>query len=176
MPDFFCCWIKLSYLINLNLYYFLQNFPSLSIQFWSSIDFVSSLLFSQSLMDLPLTNFWFCLINKNCTKMNDLIAATSVRSSCSSVWRFEILSGDGAVREVFCITEKKGSELWGGSIIDLVSVVKNEFAPLNVLLTNLPSSSSCKIICCKYCTESSFRFFSLTRKLWLLFKSGRLLT
>ena len=64
--------------------------------------------------------------------MNDLIAATSVRSSCSSVWRLAILSGNGLVRGVSCVTGKKVLGLWGRLVIDLVSVVKHESAPLNV--------------------------------------------
>ena len=67
-------------------------------------------------------------------------------------------SGDGVARGVSCVTGKKGSGLWGGSAIALVSVIKNESAPLSVLLTSLPSSSSCKFSCCKYCSESSFSF------------------
>ena len=112
--------------------------------------FSSSQLFSQSRIDCLVTNFWFCLINKNCSGMNDLIAATSVRSSCSSVWRLEILSGNSVVRRVSCVTGKNILGLWVRLVIDLVSVVKHESAHLNVLLTSLPSSSSCKIICCKY--------------------------
>ena len=95
--------------------------------------------------------------------MIDFTAATFIQSSCSSVWRWETLSGDGVVKGVSCVTGNKGSGLWGGPAIDLVSVVKNEPAPLKFLLTSLPSYSSCKIIYCKYCTESSFSFSILTR-------------
>ena len=69
--------------------------------------------------------------------MNDFIAASSIQSSCSSVWRFEIWSGDGVVRGVFCVTGKNGSGLWGGSAIDLVSVIKNKSA-----LTKCPDFGS----------------------------------
>ena len=62
--------------------------------------------------------------------MIDFTAATFVQSSCCSVWRWETLSGDGVVRGVSCVTGNKGSGLSGGSAIDLVSVVKNEPAPL----------------------------------------------
>ena len=63
--------------------------------------------------------------------MNDFIAATSVQSSCSSTWKFEILSEDGVVIGVSCVAGKKVSGLWGGSAIALVSVIKSESAPLN---------------------------------------------
>ena len=103
------------------------------------------------------------MINKNCSKINDFVTPTLVQSSCSFVWRFEILWGDGIFRvsyRVSYLTGKNGSGLWDELAIDLVLVVKSESAPLNFWLTSLLSSSGCKIICCKYCTESSI---SLTR-------------
>ena len=115
------------------------------------------------------------LINENCSKITDFIATTFVRSSCSSDWRFEILSWDIVASLVSCVTGKKASGLWGGSAIILVSVIKNESAPLIFLkLISLPSSSSCKISFWKYCTGSYFSFSIPTRCLWILFVSGPL--
>ena len=68
-----------------------------------------------------LTFFW--LINENCSNMNDFIATTSFRSSCSSEWRFKILSVVGVARRVSCVYWKKGSGLSDGSSIALVSFV-----------------------------------------------------
>ena len=63
--------------IKLEIILLFPEFYLLKYSIWSSRDFVSSLLFSQSLKDCSLANFWFCLINKNCSKMNDFIAVTS---------------------------------------------------------------------------------------------------
>ena len=67
--------------------------------------------------------------------MNDFIVTISVRSSCSSDWRFESLSVDGVVRGVSCVTWKKGSGLWGVSVIALILVIETESVKLAVKLS-----------------------------------------